>query len=71
MNQFRLYIYIEREREMSQGNAPCSYPKQTKCLLLFTFTKLENRRAKHALPGGWYQWGRGVGGYMERRVNMV
>jgi hypothetical protein len=51
---------------MSQGNSLYSHLKQTK-MLFFSFTKLENRRAKQVLPMAWYQWegediGKGMGG---------
>jgi hypothetical protein len=53
--------------EISQGNSLCSYLKQTKMSFLFSFIKLEDRRAEQVLWGkeGWYQlgkWGKDVGG---------
>jgi hypothetical protein len=55
---------------MSQGNSPCSYLKQTKMSFLFSFTKLENRKAEEVLPcvggvvpvGEGRRWGKGEGG---------
>jgi hypothetical protein len=41
--------------EISQENSLCSYLKQTKMSFLFSFTKLENRRAAQVLPGVGYQ----------------
>jgi hypothetical protein len=54
MNQFRLYI-IHILMEMSQENSLCSYLKQTKMSLFFSFTKWE-QEVKQVLSGGWYQW---------------
>jgi hypothetical protein len=59
---------------MSQGYSVCSYLKQTKNII-FSFTKLENRRAKQVLPRVW--WGvvnSGRGEEMRKghgRVNIV
>jgi hypothetical protein len=38
--------------EISQGNTLCSYLKQTKNVIFFSFTKLENRRVEQVLSGG-------------------
>jgi hypothetical protein len=41
--------------EISKGNSLYSCLKQRK-MSFFSFTKSENRWAKQALLGGWYQW---------------
>jgi hypothetical protein len=52
--------------EMSQGNSPYGYLKQTK-MSFFFFYKVENRRAEQVLSvGGGRKWEKGYG-----RVNMV
>jgi hypothetical protein len=57
-------IYVHKK---SQGNSLCSYLKQTKMSLFFTFTECENRRAEEVLfgrllaVGGWKKRRNGVG----------
>jgi hypothetical protein len=45
--------------EISQGNSLCDYLKQKMPSFFFSFTELENRRAKLVLPGGVGTSGRG------------